>query len=363
MINQLIIHNFKSIREVDIELSSLNVLIGANGAGKSNFISFFEFLNNIYNQNLHIYVTEQGGSENILFFGSKESDSIYCKISFDNINFFEFKLLPTKSNNFYFNNETTGFNKNYRKKSKKQLWDFALKLGGDQESNLKNENSKSSEWFKIHFNSFKVFHFNDTSKTAKVKKNCNIDDNSYLREDASNLAAYLFLLKEKKPNNFKLIENTIKSVAPFFKEFDLKPLALNQSLIKLEWKEEGSDNYFDANNLSDGTLRFICLTTLLLQPNLPKTIIIDEPELGLHPFAINKLAGMIKSASVKSQIIISTQSVNLIDNFNVDDIIIVDRINKESTFQRLSKENLKGWLDDYTLGELWDKNIIGGRPQ
>ena len=99
-----------------------------------------------------------------------------------------------------------------------------------------------------------------------------------------------------------------------------------------------------------------------MQPNLPETIIIDEPELGLHPFALNKLAGLIRSVSTKTQIIISTQSSYLLENFDVDDIIIVERENKESAFKRLSKEELKDWLDDYSLIELWDMNIIGGKP-
>lgn len=183
-----------------------------------------------------------------------------------------------------------------------------------------------------------------------------------MRENGDNLAAFLYLLQEKHPATFKVIEATIRSIAPFFKSFDLKPDRLNSEYIQLEWKEQGSDMYFNAHNLSDGTLRMICLVTLLLQPDLPKTIIIDEPELGLHPFAINKLAGLMRSASTKSQIIVSTQSVGLIDNFSPEDIIVVDRKEGQSVFNRLDESELKGWLETYSLGELWDKNIIGGRP-
>jgi predicted ATPase len=85
--------------------------------------------------------------------------------------------------------------------------------------------------------------------------------------------------------------------------------------------------------------------------------------LGLHPFAINKLAAMMKQAAVKgSQVIVSTQSVGLIDNFEPEDIITVDREDNQSVFRRLDSENLKDWLEDYTLGELWNKNVIGARP-
>lgn len=140
-------------------------------------------------------------------------------------------------------------------------------------------------------NSFKVFHFHDTSKTSKMRRPAQINDNSFLREDASNLPSYLYWMQEKHPVNFKKIERIVNSVAPFFEKFNLHPDRLNPDMIRLEWQEKGSE-YFNAMHLSDGTLRFIALATLLLQPEVPQIIIIDEPELGLHPFAINKLAGI-----------------------------------------------------------------------
>jgi predicted ATPase len=158
-----------------------------------------------------------------------------------------------------------------------------------------------------------------------------------------------------------MIEYTISSVAPFFEKFDLEPDSKNPDVIFLNWLEKGSDEYFNAHHLSDGTLRFIALTTLLLQPVLPSTIILDEPELGLHPFAISKLAGMIKKAAVQSQIIIATQSVNLVNEFSADDIIVANREDNQTVFKRQSEESLKTWLEDYSIGELWEKNVIGGR--
>ncbi|MDT3740476.1 MAG: AAA family ATPase [Candidatus Kapabacteria bacterium] len=362
MINKILIQGYKSIRNLEIELSNLNILIGANGVGKSNFISFFEMLSNIYDKNLQNYTLEQGGADNLLYFGSKVTNRIYTKIFFENTNCYELSLNTTNSGTFYFDYETNGFNTNYDKKEKTPKWKDDTWLRGHSESSLKDKQTGRYKFINDYLRGFKVFHFNDTSNTAKVKKSCNINDNSFLRMDASNLSAFLYLLKYKYPKNFNLIESTIKSVAPYFNEFDLKPLALNPDFIKIEWKETGTDTYFDANNLSDGSLRFICLATLLLQPHLPKTIIIDEPELGLHPFAINKLAGLILSASQKTQVIISTQSVNLIENFEPENILVVDREEKQSVFKRLSKENLKDWLEDYTIGELWEKNVIGGKP-
>ena len=365
MIKNIQIRNFKSIRVCNVHLTSLNILIGANGAGKSNFIGSFKMLNKIYRQELRTFVAEQGGVNNILYFGRKKSSDLGFKIFFDNINYYSIKLTPNAQNAFFFGWEQDGFNKNNKLIDVEPDW-HTQDLGvGHLESSMKEQTSGRYQHLNNYLDSFKIYHFHDTSATAKVKAPSQVNDNRFLREDGANLAAFLHHLQKKYPTNFKLIEATIKSIAPFFKRFNLIPSADNKKYISLEWQDiNDSDTLFDASNLSDGTLRMMCLTTLLLQPELPQTIIIDEPELGLHPFAINKLAGLLRLASRKTQIIISTQSVNLIDNFEPENIIVVDRNKKEeqSVFRNLEPHELDQWLQDYSLGEIWDKNLIGGRP-
>jgi len=365
MITNIQIRNFKSIKVATVNLKSLNILIGANGAGKSNFINCFKMLNKIYNQELRTYVAEQGGANNILYFGRKKSDLLSMRIWFERSNRYQFVLTPNVQNAFFFELEEHDFNKNYKNSDQDEDW-HPVKLGkGHLESLIKNNDSRRFQYLQERFDSFRVYHFHDTSASARIKAPSQVADNRFLREDGANLAAFLYHLQKKFPPNFKLIEATIKSIAPFFKQFNLIPSADNEKYIALEWQDiNGSDSLFDASNLSDGTLRMMCLTTLLLQPELPQTIIIDEPELGLHPFAINKLAGLLRIASKKTQIIISTQSVNLIDNFEPEDIIVVDRDKKEeqSVFRDLEPHELDQWLQNYSLGEIWDKNLIGGRP-
>jgi len=356
MINQISIKNFKSIQDLNLQLLPLNILIGANGAGKSNFISFFKFLNNLYAQQLQSYVAEHAGAENILHFGLKNSHNLVSNIEFDNKNIYYFTLKPTNEGNLYFEKEGTRF------KAYDVFWDDVPITDSNKESKLIELKQGRYYYVNSYMQSFKIFHFHDTSNTAKIKQKSNIDDNSFLRENGQNLAAYLYFLQEKHPKDFKKIEKTIQSIAPFFDRFVLQPDRIREDQIRLEWQEKNSDMYLNATHLSDGTLRFMALATLLLQPNLPKVIIIDEPELGLHPFAINKLAGLIKKASAQSQIIIATQSVNLIDNFEPEDIITVDRKEGQSVFQRQSSETLKDWLTEYSIGDLWNKNVIGGRP-
>jgi predicted ATPase len=362
------IQNFKSIRETDdILIKSLNVLIGPNGVGKSNFIQFFKLLNSIYKQRLKFFTAENGYENRILYFGRKHSKYLEGNIVFtpnegNAHNRYDFRLVPQKhGSGFYFEKDAGAFNN--ISPEYKGIWDF-IDFGGEgkEESELRNNSSQRARGLHEYFEGFKVFHFHDTGSGSLLKQVNKTHDYEHLKEDGSNLASFLYKIQDTHPKHFKIIEHAIRSVAPFFERFDLKPDSKNPEMIFLNWFEKGSDEYFNAHHLSDGTLRFIALATLLLQPTTPKTIIIDEPELGLHPFAIQKLGALIKSASVKSQIIVSTQSVNLVDQFKADDIIVVERKDNQTVFSRQKEEDLKEWLNDYTLSELWEKNVLGGRP-
>ncbi len=352
------IQNFKSIREAEVELSQINVLIGPNGVGKSNFIGFFKLVNEIFVLRLQHYVKTNGRSESFLYYGSKRSPFIFGELKFNYklgqgiANRYSIKLSPTQDYSFIL------------EESSDYLWNVwhNRKKSGLEESWVVESDKKREEYLRSFLSSLQVFHFHDTSKESSLKIPNNLNDNRALKSDGSNLAALLYKIKETEPKLLGLIERTIHSVAPFFSHFDLAPDELDKNKISLVWKEQGSDHYFDAHSLSDGTLRFICLTALLLQPNPAPIIIIDEPELGLHPFAIAKLAGMIKSVSTHSQIIISTQSITLLNHFSPDDVIVVERENEQSVFKRQNEEQLASWLEEYSLGELWDKNVIGGRP-
>jgi len=363
MIDKLQIIGYKSIKDITLELKPLNILIGSNGVGKSNFISFFKLLHNLYEQRLHNYSMQQG-VENLMHFGRKQTDFIYGKLFFREYsdsadsNSYYFKAVPTEDNFLFLEFKGSGYRAIWDNDDNNYFYNSNL-----SESQIKNSSSYRNKYLRYYFQSFRIFHFHDTSSTAPLRNPCQIDDNVALRENGSNLPAFLYYLQEMQPNAFKRIEKTIKSIAPFFERFELKPDRLSPDRIKLEWIEVNQpDSYFNATHFSDGTIRFIALITLLMQPNLPKTILIDEPELGLHPVAIKKLAGIIRKASAKTQIIISTQSVTLIDNFNPEDIVTVDREGNQSVFSRLDENNLTNWLEDYSLGDLWNKNVIKGQP-
>lgn len=362
MINRIEIKGYKSIKDLDLTLKPINVLIGANGVGKSNFISFFKLVHNMYEQRLENYSLKKDANS-ILHFGSKITPELYGYIEFDNTNGYKFILEPTESGSLFIKSEKGTFNGKKAYTFTSNEWYEKTISYNSKESDLKNTSTSIGRFVNQFLKSFRIYHFHDTSETSKLRTSAMLTDNIVLREDGDNLAAFLYFLQEKHPKHFKRIEHTIKSIAPYFDKFQLTPDRIKEDRILLEWREVSHpDIPFNANHFSDGTIRFIALATLLMQPTLPEVIIIDEPELGLHPVAINKLAGLIKKASASSQIIISTQSVNLVSNFEPENIITVDRNNEHSEFKRLEAENLNTWLEDFTLGDLWLKNMIKGQP-
>jgi predicted ATPase len=197
-----------------------------------------------------------------------------------------------------------------------------------------------------------------------MRKTGKVDDNRFLRSDGSNLASFLYFLREKHIDSYGLIQRAVQRVTPFFHDFRLQPRQLKPDDIKLEWRHKSSDQYFDASSLSDGTLRFIALATLFLQPEQyrPSVILVDEPELGLHPYAIEMLASLIRQASVSTQVIVATQSSLLLDHFAPEDVLVANRVEGGTQLTRLKSEQLAAWLEEYSLGQLWEKNEFGGRP-
>lgn len=356
-LSRIKIAGYKSIKKCDIEFGKINVLIGSNGAGKSNFISAFSLLQNILAKNLQVSVGQQGVNA-FLYKGRKITDEIDFEVFFG-YNSYGFSLVPTDDNRLIFRREYFGYHGGWENESNvaqghsESLWETGAQNRID---NYVIPILRKQNW--------RVYHFHDTGRNAKVKQEHNISNNQVLLFDAANLAAFLYRLKTNYRKNYDEIVQTIQLIAPYFSDFVLGPQESNEEQIVLKWQQKGCEDIFNASQLSDGTLRFICLTTLLLQPHelQPATIVVDEPELGLHPYAITIFAEMVKQLSDEKQIIISTQSVELLNEFDVEDVIVVDHGKDGSEFKRLQEDELSAWLEeDYALGDLWKKNILGGR--
>lgn len=357
-LEQIEIRGYRSIREMSLHLRGVNILIGANGAGKSNFIGFFALMHRLAAKELRLWVEQQGGADRVLHFGRKTTSALSVGLRFKP-NGYRCQLVPTDDDRLVFESEKwefraseIGYGGGYKSGS--------LASAGDRESGLPSRpNSKAAPGHIAgYIRDWRVYHFHDTSRSAKVKATSRLHDNLALHADAGNLAAFLNGLASKPA--YDQIVSTVRRIAPFFQDFVLEPEPNDPNSIRLRWRHAGNDVVFDAAELSDGTLRFICLASLLLQPKPRRTIILDEPELGLHPHALALLASMVQSAATHTQIIMATQSVTLANQFSWEDLIVVDRQANASTFRRLAEKEVSAWLDEYAIGELWEKNLIGG---
>jgi predicted ATPase len=366
-LNWISAEGFKSIAATGkVSLRPINLIIGPNGSGKSNFIGVFAFLQAIKEGRLYEYVRTAGGADELLYFGSKQTQEIKIALSFaDDVNGYSLTLKADNDDNLFALQESVRF---WNKQHPTPYVDVLTGMDAGKEAGISNPalNTKTAGYIRKRLDRWRLYHVHDTSASSPLRKAARVDDSDYLRPDGSNLASFLYRLQqtEKYAGSYSLIRKTVQRVAPFFDDFLLRPDNLNADIIKLAWKHKASDKYFGAAAFSDGTLRFIALATLFLQPLelRPSVILVDEPELGLHPSAITLLAAIIRQTSVETQIIASTQSPLLLDYFDPEDVLVASRVDSATTLKRLDAEPLRGWLQEYSLGQLWEKNELGGRP-
>lgn len=364
---KLELSGFKSIKQLNLDLGEISVLIGANGAGKSNLISLFRMLNALCAGRLQEFVGLGGGGASHLFFGPKITPQMECTFTFKSEkgqNRYYIRLAHGAGDKLVYLDESVTY---WTKGSNwKTAPIYSLNTGHLESALLRSTSQEQpaktiatiygmlSEW--------RVFQFHDTSASARIKQAAYVSDNRFLMPDGGNLAPFLLGMRENAKERYDQIVATIQRVLPSFQDFDLEPYAPARTVM-LNWRHRKDSTLFGPHQLSDGSLRFMCLCALLLQPHLPSLVVLDEPELGLHPFAIELLAGLIRSASADCQVIFSTQSVTLANQFQVSDVVVVNEDAGTSLFEKLKHEDLKHWLDDYGVGDLWAKNLIGGTPQ
>ncbi|HIJ06707.1 MAG: SMC domain-containing protein [Methanomicrobiales archaeon 53_19] len=380
-LDRIRISGYKSIRDLDVPLKNQNILIGANGAGKSNIISLFSLLNQMAEGRLRYAVGKAGGLRSILYYGPTKTRHIDIELAFGEIGY-ACSWEMAEDDGIIFREERAGFldhgsderpygqpagRQDGQQDDRKPSPDFLE--SGHRETKLitfAKEPHPEPDWqvsrqLLSSMKSWRAYHFNDTGADSPIKAIEQINDNMYLRSNGSNLAPFLYYLKKVHEEQYNRIRDMVRLIFPRFDDFNLRPMVENTTLIRLEWRERDSDYPFLAHQLSDSILRFICLATVLLQPNPPDLILIDEPELGLHPSAIQVLAALIGSASHRTQVIVATQSAVILDRFEPEDVIVVDRLNGETTARRLDTDELESWLSEYSLSELWEMNIFGGK--
>lgn len=355
--DSITIKGYKSFKDITVPLNAINILIGSNGAGKSNFLSLFALLGNAFNGMLARSVALYGGVDKFFYNGRKETERISIDVR-EGKNSYVLDLMESDGS-LIVENEKLGYSSNSDGK-----YTYHIISNYKTETNLRDYNGATrGDYIKQYMSQIRKFHFHDTGRTSPFTGVSNIVNDSYmLYSQGGNLAAFLYGIMNNNPMVYKRIVRVIQSVAPFFNDFYLKPN--ENGGIRLQWRDKFSEVIYGPNDLSDGTMRFIALAVLFMQPELPKVIVIDEPELGLHPVAIEKLAGLIKMAANRgTQVIAATQNAELISNFQPEDILTVDQRDGESQIRRLNADELSEWLNDYTIGDLWKQRIMkGGQP-
>ena len=368
-LNSVTIRGFRSIKDARLELRPLNVLIGANGAGKSNLVAFFKMMNELMAGRLQHYVASTGHATSNLYFGPRNTPQLEAVFEFEtdqkDVDVYRLRLFHAAGDSLIFAEECLSFQRAGFQDSRDE------QLGAGHKETLIGSTADgggraavTARVFRHLLNGCRVFHFHDTGPTSSVSSYCYVGADRRLMPDAGNLAAVLYRLRSDDPGSYGRIVETITQVAPFFTDFDLERTGAGGKDIILNWRHRQSDMILGPHQLSDGTLRLICLISLLMLPpdERPLLIVIDEPELGLHPYALEVLASLCHSASIDSQILISTQSSALVSKFDLEDIVVVERDDESSKFVRHDAAELAAWLEDYSPGEIWEKNIIGGGP-
>ena len=367
------IQGFRSLADVGLtNMPNASVLIGPNGSGKSNFIRFFEMMSwMLISRQLGEFINRQGGADDQLFGGNAHTPRLTGEISMrtgSGRNDYRFALSHANPDRFLFTQEELRFSREYQDWAGEAPWQSlgsghleANIVEAAQTQNYPGINQTTARVIVNLLRDCAVYQFHDTSDSSKLKNKWDVSENNQLRSHGGNLAAVLYRLEQQDLRRYELICKQINRVLPGFDRFAIEE---DYGRVMLRWKAKWSDKIIGAHLTSDGSLRFFALVTLLNLPPemLPDVILLDEPELGLHPSAISLVGAMIKVMSFQRQVIVATQSPLLVDEFAPNEIFVMELKDGQTKVSRQDDEYLKHWLEEYTTGELWQKNVLGGRP-
>ncbi len=365
------VRGFRSLADVELsDLGDATVLIGSNGSGKSNVIRFFEMLSwMLRSRNLEQFVALQGGADDQLFMGNKVTPRMEADIRLvtpDGVNQYSFALSYGAPDRFVFTEERLRFSRDDT--GGQAPWQSVgsghteARIHLAAQDGLPDINSTTARVIRRLLQDCGTYQFHDTSMRSSMKQRWDVSDNRSLRSDGGNLAAVLIRLQDDYPDRFEWVQENIRRVLPSFDHFVLEE---EHGRIFLRWRGTGPDKTFGAHLTSDGSLRFFALVTLLNLPPemLPSVALIDEPELGLHPAAVTLVGSMIASLATQCQVIVATQSPQLVNCFDLDEIVVMELEDSRTVACRKGRHEYERWLDeDYTTGELWQMNLLGGRP-
>jgi predicted ATPase len=366
-ITRVSIRGFRSLARVEnLELPQLAVLIGANGSGKSNLIRFFEMLSySLKARNLQQFVLDKGGGDDQLFMGARKTPRMEAELTLETnqgSNEYRMALTHVAPDSLAFAEEAFRFSRHDRHGNGEwvNLPMPAQESGLPEAAANDNQPARRTAWTVLYLlRNCATFQFHDTSAKASLNMRWDESETARLRSDGGNLAPVLLHLSREYPRRYRLITRQIQRVLPVFEDFVLEPAG---GKVLLRWRGKNSDKTFGPHLTSDGSLRLFCLFTLLNLPGdmLPDVLMIDEPELGLHPHAIALTADMIKSLAVHRQVFIATQSPLMVDAFEVENILVASLEDGATKLAPMNRSDYRNWLeDDYQPSDLWLKEPVG----
>ena len=348
-------------------------MIGANGSGKSNFVRFFEMLSwMLKSRRLVEFVATQGGADDQLHGGSDKTLRLSAEIAIltkDGRNDYRFALTHAHPDRLLFTEEAFRFNR--KKIDSEPRWQH-LETGRHEASIVEiahssnkvqssKVNQRTARTVTHLLRNCDIYQFHNTAATSNFMKNWDAEDHSRMRSDGGNLPAILYWLEQEDLQRYERICHHVRRVLPGFDSFQIEK---QYGKVALRWRSKYSDKTYGAHLSSDGSLRFFALVTLLNLPveMLPDMLLLDEPELGLHPKAVVLIGEMIQSLAEDRQIIVATQSPLMVDTFELDQLFVLEMVEGRTELRPQNVQALQDWLDDFSVGELWQKNLLGGRP-
>ncbi len=368
LLSALRLVNWKSIAEQRLELGPLNVLVGANGAGKSNVLSAIRLLNAAFGKQAGFqrFVAEGGGADSLLHGGLRNARHTGIELTFlteTGTSSYAVEWSAAALDTLIFTDERTSYLRDGKASSEPRS--SSLGAGHRESALFVSATEDPTARVILHLlRACRVYHFHDTSATSPMRRGSYVEANRFLYPDGGNLASILYLISREQPAAFRRIESWCRQAIAGFGAFVLEASQLNRQQVVLKWQQEGSEYELGPHQLSDGSLRFIALVTLLGGDLAASGLLVclDEPELGLHPAALGLVAELLREASAKTQILVATQSPALLSYFEPAEVIVAETVGGASRFHRLDEAALQDWLADYSLGEVWERNIIGGGP-
>lgn len=379
MLQRLRVTGLWSLADITLPLHAMNVVLGANGSGKSSLLNVFRLLRAMVGRGMASFVAEMGGAASVLHYGPKTTRHATIELEFEGpkgTNGYSATLTFVAPDRLVFAEEKVWFQRDGARKRQ----EHTIGPGAHPESALSaaitvgDSTSAVAKSVKWHLDRYCHHHFHDTSTTAALRQTCSVADAAFLAPDGANLAAFLLSMRDSAPAAYERVRDVVRRVFPRFDDFVLEPQGVGGRSVILRWREAGRAYEFGSHHLSDGTLRFVAYAALLLQPgspgseqhpNFPLLVVIDEPELGLHPTALALLGEMLQT--FPAQRIIATQSVDMVGHLvteaeELERLILVERADGGSLFRRADPIALRPWLDEYAPGQLWTHGLLGALP-